>query len=314
MKAIKKIIKKILARVGVIKIMPTEDPHLYSSFSPYVAIDKLSDNELLSLMRHEAHRIEKSIYNDIFEKKYEVYFEKAKRLDSIFAVFDERNIFSSDNTVAWAKDIRSSFDNLLDGFIQPNSSKTNDYNFSLMDNYLSHTKSRRSVRVWKNEQLDKLEWLAVANTMIECAKWAPCSGNRQPWRFKVIIEKEDKQLLKGVKEEHCTSAPLLIFIGMDRRVYGALSKTDYETALFVDAGAAIMNMIAGAHDAGLGTCWNHFGRDLITSRKVNQEIYNNFCNVLNIDKYIEPVAILAVGLPDYIPPTPERMVIEQLII
>jgi hypothetical protein len=64
--------------------MPIDKPYLYSSFYPYLVIDKISDDELLSLMRHEAHRIEKSIYNDIFETKKEIYFEKAKRLDSIF--------------------------------------------------------------------------------------------------------------------------------------------------------------------------------------------------------------------------------------
>jgi hypothetical protein len=130
----------------------------------------------------------------------------------------------------------------------------------------------------------------------------------------VLIEKKDKKLLGKLKEEHCTSAPLLIFVGMDKRVYGSLSNKDYETALFVESGAAVMAMITGAQESGLGTCWNHFGRDLIESRKINQETYHQFCKALDIEEYIELVAILAVCIPKYIPSTPARMDIKDLII
>ncbi|WMN87499.1 nitroreductase family protein [Vibrio parahaemolyticus] len=312
MRLLKSKIKNLLVKFGMIKRMPTELPHKYSSFYPFLPLEKLSDSELLSLMRHEAHRIEKSMYNEIFELKYGYYLEKAKRLDCIFDVFKSRDLFKSEPTVIWAKEIRDSFSSLEENFISPNSSESKTFEKSQLTEFSEQIKGRRSVRVWADEQLSGIEWLDVADSMIDCARWSPCSGNRQPWRFKVITEHKEKTLLEKLKEEHCTSAPLLIFIGMDRRVYGSLSNKDYETALFVDAGAAIMNMIVGANQAGLGTCWNHFGRDLIESREVNKVAYSNFSKELNIEDYIEPVAILAVGLPKYIPPTPARMTIESL--
>jgi nitroreductase len=314
MKVLKNITKKLLVKTGIIKKLPADKPYLYSSFYPYLAIKKLTDDELLSLMRHEAHRIEKSTYNDIFKTKYGMYLEKAKRLDCIFFTFKQRNKFATESTVLWAKKIRASFENLYDGFISPNSSKAKEYSFTKLESFANQISERRSIRVWDTEQLENTEWLKIANLMVDSARWAPCSGNRQPWKFKVLIEKKDKILLGKLKEEHCISAPLLIFVGMDKRVYGSLSNKDYETALFVDAGAAVMAMITGAHESGLGTCWNHFGRDLIESRKVNQETYHQFCKVLDIEEYIEPVAILAVGIPKYIPPTPARMDIKDLII
>ncbi|MBG9990002.1 nitroreductase family protein [Pseudoalteromonas sp. NZS37] len=314
MNPVKKILKKLLIKAGIIKKLPTDKPYTYSSFYPYMPLSNLSDDELLSLMRHEAHRIEKSTYNNIFKAKYSMYLEKAKRLDCIFLIFEKRNRFTTENTVLWAKKIRISFEDLYEGFISPNSSDAREYNFTHLDSFSKQISTRRSVRVWSKEQLQRTEWLEIAHTMIDSARWAPCSGNRQPWKFKILIDNEDKLLLDKLKEEHCTSAPLLIFVGMDRRVYGSLSNKDYETALFVDAGAAIMTMITGAHESGLGTCWNHFGRDLIESRKVNQEAYDRFCKKLNIEDYIEPVAILAVGLPKYIPPTPARMDIKDLLI
>ncbi|ELF6473811.1 nitroreductase family protein [Vibrio vulnificus] len=312
MRLIKSKVKALLVNCGVIKRMPSEQPYKYSSFSPYASLELLSEPELLSLMRHEAHRIEKSMYNDIFESKHGYYLEKAKRLDCIFDIFESRALYETEPTVLWAKEIREAFSDLESSFITPNSRKSKDFDQSKLTEFANHIKDRRSVRVWADKQLGKSEWLSIADSMIDCARWSPCSGNRQPWRFKVITEHHDKMLLDKLKEEHCTSAPLLIFIGMDRRVYGSLSNKDYETALFVDAGAAIMNMIVGANQAGLGTCWNHFGRDLIESREVNKIAYSNFSKELKIEDYIEPVAILAVGLPKYIPPTPARMTIESL--
>lgn len=314
MKKIKVFITNILIKTKILKRVPLEKPYLYSSVYPYQALDKLSNCELLSLMRHEAHRIEKSIYNTIFLKHYKMYLLKAKRLDYIFFIFEKRNKFSTENSLIWAKQIRSSFDNLYCEFILPNSLEAKEFDFTKLEDFSKKVSSRRSIRVWKQEQLESAKWLEIAYTLIDIAKWTPSSGNRQPWRFKILIDKEDKKLLSKLKEEHCVNAPLLIFIGMDSRVYGSLSNANYETALFIDAGAAIMNMIAGANESGLGTCWNHFGRDLIISRSLNRLVYDKFCKVLNIEKYIEPVAILAVGLPKFIPPTPARTDLKNLII
>lgn len=312
MKLIKEMVKSLLLKFGIIRRMPLENSQKYSSFYPYHRLEKLSDSELLSLMRHEAHRIEKSIYNNIFQLKYSVYLEKARRLDYIFTILESRHSYFSEPTLNWAKDIRASFDNLESDFIIPNSGESKPFSKLSLIDYCRQAKERRSIRVWADNQPNKSDWLEIADLIIDCARWTPCSGNRQPWRFKVLIEKEQKLLLTKLKEEHCTNAPLLIFVGMDKRFYGSLSKGKHETALFVDAGAAIMNMIVGANQAGLGTCWNHFGKDMIASREVNKLAYKNFCKKMDIEEYIEPVAILAVGLPEYIPPTPARMTVDRI--
>ena len=100
--------------------------------------------------------------------------------------------------------------------------------------------------------------------MIDAGRWAPNSGDRQPWRFLIMVEKAEKHLLKHVKEQHCYDAPCLIFVGADKRVYGGLG--DNEAGLHIDGGAAIMQMVLAAHASHFGVCWNHFSRDLIESR------------------------------------------------
>ena len=97
--------------------------------------------------------------------------------------------------------------------------------------------------------------------MIDAGRWAPNSGDRQPWRFLIMVEQEEKHLLKHIKEQHCYDAPCLIFVGADRRVYGGLG--DNEAGLHIDGGAAIMQMVLAAHASHFGVCWNHFSLDLI---------------------------------------------------
>ncbi len=286
---------------------------------------KLSNEQLLSLMRHESHRIEKTIYNNIFQDKYSVYHEKWDRLSKIYQILKDRNYPSDEPTIVWSKKIYNAFDNLEKDFILTHSSPAPEFNPNVAAPFIHFLKERRSVRVWADEQPEKSILQDIAKQMIDAARWAPTSGNRQPWRFLVLTDAAEKELLEGIKENHCITAPLLVFVGMDTRTapllvfvgmdtrfYGALGNS--ERSIYIDAGAAIMQMVLIAHKCGLGVCWNHFADDLIMSRKANKAIYSYFSKVLNIPEYIAPIAIIATGLPKFIPPEPARMEIESLLI
>lgn len=275
-------------------------------------LGRLSNDELLSLMRHESHRIEKTIYNNILQEKYSVYYEKWQKLSRIYQILQDRNYPSDEPTIVWSKKIYHSFENLEKEFIQANSSAAPEFNPDFALSFIQFLRARRSVRVWAEEQPEKSILLAIAKQMIDAARWAPTSGNRQPWRFLILTDVAEKELLTGIKENHCITAPLLIFVGMDTRFYGALG--DSERSIYIDAGAAIMQMVLMAHKCGLGVCWNHFADDLILSRKVNQVIYSKFAKSLNIPEHISPIAIIAIGIPKFIPPEPARMEVESLLI
>lgn len=275
-------------------------------------LSQLSNDQLLSLMRHESHRIEKTIYNNILESKYSTYLEKWKKLSVIYEILDNRGYDLNEPTIVWSRKIYDAFDNLEQEFIQKNSLPASKFAQDLAVPFIEFLRARRSVRVWAQEQPDVQAFEQIAHNMIDAARWAPTSGNRQPWRFLTLIKPEEKELLKGIKENHCTSAPLLIFVGMDTRLYGAFAKS--ERSIYIDAGAAIMQMVLVAHKCGLGVCWNHFADDLINSRESNESIYFNFTKKLNIPDYITPIAIIATGVSKFIPPEPARMDIESLMI
>jgi nitroreductase len=147
--------------------------------------------------------------------------------------------------------------------------------------------------------------------MIDAARWAPNSGNRQAWRFRIVDRSAAKELLKPVKEYHCTSAPILVYIGMDERVYGALGTK--ERSLYIDAGAATMQMVLVAHSANLGACWNHLSDDLLESRSANREAYAEFARHLRIPDFVRPIAIIALGRAAYVSPPPARTDVDRLL-
>lgn len=273
---------------------------------------KKSNSELMSLLRHEAHRIEKSQYNNVFDKYKTAYEHKCQLIIKIIAILSGRDgKYDTDPSVLWALDIVNSFDDITQLFIEQNSKSgyergvSYDTLYRLFDN-------RRSCRVWSDEQPNNGELELLGQKMVQAAITAPSSGNRQGLRFKVITEEESRFLFKGIKEKHTYTAPMLIFTGVDKRLYFAYGK--HETSFYVDGGAAVQNMVTSAQTLGLDSCWNHFTSEFISSRKSNIEQYELIKDKLNIPDYIEPIAILAVGKADYIPPKPERMTLDSFFI
>ncbi len=265
----------------------------------------MSTEEILALMRHESHRIEKALYNGIIETKRHIYEAKRDRLASLHKLLEERGVPRDEPTVQWSRWIHDSFDRLDEAVSEASSQPREAIDLAKAGPFLDMLKSRRSVRVWASEQPDSAVFRELADRMIDAARWAPNSGNRQALRFRIMTDEREKRLLCRLKEEHCISAPMLIFVGSDSRIYGALGEE--ERCLYIDSGAAIMQMILLAHDCGFGCCWNHFADDLVGSRELNIEKYAAFSKALGIPDYIAPVAILAVGAAAFIPPVPARM-------
>jgi len=268
--------------------------------------------ELYAALRHEVHRVEKSDYNGILSDKRQFFDLKISKIKQIQDSILSRDENALNNPVyKWSLKVVESYPDIINEFTYKLSTSPETFDPSKGDFYLSMIKKRRSCRLWDHSfPVQKL--LDLTDNFIEAAIWAPNSGNRQAVRIRPIFENTEKELLKGIKEKHCYTAPLLFFIGVDKNLYGALSTN--EECIYLDASAAITQIIHYAENIGLGSCWNHFGLDMIYSRETNIPIYKNFMEMLKIPSNIVPIAILAIGKPLLIPPVPERMPKDSFLI
>jgi nitroreductase len=280
---------------------------------------RLTKDTLRAVIRHEAHRVEKAYYNNVFVAKRKVYMEKA---DNILLLIRFFNLKGGDVTapdISWAKKIALNADKLDKNFITYSDAKYDiDSFFSSKTSRENVTKTlfhnRRSVRIWSETQPSECERKRLAERLVQCAINMPSSGNRQAVRFVIFNDKNQKDLLKGLKESHCYNAPLVIGVFSDESLYGSYGTfSNTEECLFIDSAAAASAILIAAELEGYSTCWNHFGRDLIMSRKVNRQKFEMIQKTYSMPAHIRPVALIAIGKGEFQPPSPLRMPLEDYI-
>jgi len=105
-------------------------------------------------------------------------------------------------------------------------------------------KARRSIRKYTPEKVSK----DMIQRLTEAGRWAPSSGNRQPWKFIVVTNEETLRKLSSVLNtgRFIGGVPLAIAVVVDP----AASRRFLE-----DGAAAIQNILLEAHFMKLGSCW-----------------------------------------------------------
>jgi nitroreductase len=147
---------------------------------------------------------------------------------------------------------------------------------------------RRSIRKYKEAPIEREKILSI----LEAARIAPSAGNRQPWHFIVV---ENKEMIKQLaKSEWAAKAPLMIVGLADQEASPSWCSNDLGIA-FEHIALAVTNL-------GLGGCWmGQTGReDLI--RKL-----------LDVPNKLSPVAVMPIGVPDESPPPKERKSLSDVV-
>ena len=191
---------------------------------------------------------------------------------------------------------------------------------------------RRSIRKFKHDDVPD----EVLSELLDAARLAPSGSNAQPWRFKIVKERENKErLVKAAYDQSfIAEAPVVIVccadiggylsgvssglqdlgrIGAveDRIVNIVLERTDRMKTLSFDqfgqriafnVAIAIEHIVLRALDFGLGTCWVR----LIDEQAIRA--------IFGWDDTISVVALLPVGYPDESPAPRKRRSIEEIVI
>lgn len=146
--------------------------------------------------------------------------------------------------------------------------------------------TRSSVRKYTSQtvETDKVD------KMLKAAMAAPTAGNRQPWEFVVITDKEIlNQIPPIIKGAHmAANAPLAIVVcGEPARSFpGALSEYWVQ-----DCSAATENLLLASHAMGLGAVWCGVYPD--SDNRVEK-----MRNLLSLPKGIYPLNVIVIGYPD----------------
>jgi len=157
-------------------------------------------------------------------------------------------------------------------------------------------KERRSIRSWQEGKLTKEEFELLVNA----AKWAPSSSHRQPWHFLLTNDRDKIKMLSEFRDQKFVNgAPNCILALINLETYNS-EEVNYTP--YLDAGAAIQNLLLMAHSMGFGACWVNFGKMEVPDDKMER-----IKNIFGIPNDFIIVSIIPIGkLNGKIPTAPGR--------
>lgn len=243
------------------------------------------DVELLrTFILHYSHILDKTTKTIYVNGKGAFYFDK---LSDALTVWHGKKLDATDEIV-WAEQIIKNYNVWKDQTTPKNLTAPEVNNYD--ENLFEIIRQRRSIRFFENRVVEKHKIIKI----LDAGRWAPCSGNRQAWRF--IVQKRlkggytPKQEL-SFEEAEWASGSVLIYVAMDERLY----PEKYSAAM--DAAAAIQNLVLEAQNLGLGTCWSYIA-ELTDQNKLRSK--------LGVEDYYYIYSAVLVGYPAEQPQAPPR--------
>jgi nitroreductase len=195
---------------------------------------------------------------------------------------------------------------------------------------------RRSIRKFKSDPVPE----EYVTALLEAARLAPSGCNAQPWRFRIVKDKETKvQLAKAAYEQSFISeAPVILVCCADIKGYldgtvsgiqdlgkvGAIEdrivnilqkRADHMTAqmkimsreqlgsrIAFNVAIAVEHIVLRALDFGLGSCW---------IRLIDEQMVRD---IFGWNDNIFVVALLPVGYPKEIPAPRKRIGVDEILL
>jgi len=257
----------------------------------FIEPHKMDEDLLGTLIRHYAHLSDKITKTRWVEGKGIYYYDK---LIEAIKVWREKNFDVSDD-ILWAERILKQYYKWEKGR-EPIRSITRAEEKKNGDLY-KIIKQRRSIRYFEKVDIEKEKLMKV----LDAGRWAPCSGNRQAWKF--IVQRRIKGAYIAKQElsfesEEWRVGSVIIYVAIDERLY----PEKYAAAM--DAAATIQNMLLMAHNLGLGGCWMYI------SELTNQ---NNLRKKLGLYDYCYIYAAVLLGYSAEHPEPPPRKPLEKCV-
>jgi len=173
---------------------------------------------------------------------------------------------------------------------------------------LEHIKARRTIRSFKPDPIPQ----PALDAMFEAAMWAPSPANAQPWDFVVVGAEARAKILALLKAKAAEffkdpdlpepkrkalealtadfgGAPYMVAV-VSRPGAEPMEQIEYP----LSAAAAVQNLCLAAWANGIGSIWLSVG----AAPPVKP--------ILGVEEGASVVALLALGIPEVVPPAPPR--------
>jgi nitroreductase len=151
-------------------------------------------------------------------------------------------------------------------------------------------KNRRTIRRYKvGVEVEEDKILRV----MEAGRLAPSAGNRQPWSFIIVKDRDVKKKLVDAcrGQSFVADASFIVVVLGDPNASRWYKQDPFIAASF---------MTLEAYEEGLGVCWvGAFDEDRVKE-------------ILGIPKELSVIILLTVGVPDESPPQRPRKPLEEL--
>lgn len=158
-------------------------------------------------------------------------------------------------------------------------------------------KTRRSIRNYLDQPIDEI----YITKIMQAAIWAPSGKNGQPWKFKIITNKEliNKISEMSIYGKWMKTAPCFICVFLDKD-----KSYDYIKDM-QSCGAVIQNIMLYAYSIGVGSCWVG---EILTKSKTISDLLD-----VPIAKY-ELMAVITLGYKANCKSVSNRCAIESFIL
>ncbi len=158
-------------------------------------------------------------------------------------------------------------------------------------------KERRSIRDFQKKEIPD----DIVDKLIDALIWAPSAGNLQARKFYFVKNEGLKKMIAiaALKQHFLAEAPLVIVGCTDSRISNRYGERGVSLYSIQDVSCSLMCMMLAAHEHGLGSVWvGAFDEDVMSE-------------ILKLQKFLRPVAIVAVGYPSKVPNPPPRISKEE---
>lgn len=215
---------------------------------------------------------------------YSMGWIKEREVEILLNELKRRNI-PLDNSILWSEEIlkmsKANSENSVSQSYPEEGRNKEKYPY-----FISLAKERKSIRQWLKKPVPD----TLVEELVQAGIEAPSSCNRQSWRFLFVKNQNEIDFISRMRRmKFIADAPLLIIVLIDGSFYG---RRERGYTPFLDAGAAVENILLAAQAHGLGACWVNMGRCEISYWDI-RKIIKRF----KIPKRMILSSLIAIGYP-----------------